>query len=244
MTQQQLTLNLSLQDGFRFESFYITRENAELVQVLENLAKGKPMDNLLQCFIWGQAQSGKSHLLQACCYRASQCGLRVAYVPLKLLLPHGTRMIAGLDNANVIAIDDIDVLVSNPDLTEAQQKEWEAFFFHFINNAREKQQKLLFTAERNPRNLSFLLADLSSRLIWGASYALTPLSDQDMFLALQLRARQRGFELQDRVIDYLYKRYPRNLSRLVGLLERLDKESLRQGKKITIPFVKSLDNAD
>lgn len=240
MAQQQLTLNLSLQDGFRFESFYITRENADLVQVLENLSLSNTLEGIQQWFIWGQAQSGKSHLLQACCYRASQCGLSVAYVPLKLLLPYGTRMIRGLEKAQIIAIDDIDLITSDASLAEEKKKEWEAFFFHFINKARENQQKLLFTAQQNPRNLSFQLADLSSRLVWGASYALVPLSDHEMFLALQLRARQRGFEIQDRVIGFLYKRFPRNLTHLVELLEMLDKESLRQGKKITVPFVKSL----
>jgi DnaA family protein len=249
---QQLTLNLNLQDGFRFESFYIKKDNADIVNLLQSLSSTNtsPLSHeLQQVFLWGSEQSGKSHLLQACCYQAAKNGKKINYLPMKAMKAYGTEMLTGFDQAEILLIDDLHEVIGGGDeslnkaLNKALNKEWETFFFHLINRARQNQQKLVFSAQMNPRQMHCILPDLASRLIWGAVYQLHGLQDQEMFSALRLRARQRGFEIQERVIDYLYKRYPRKLAYLMELLETLDKESLRAGKKITVPFVKSvLDN--
>jgi DnaA family protein len=238
---QQLTLNLNLQDGFRFESFYTTKDNADVVSLLQNLSSKNrsPLSNeLQQIFLWGSEQSGKSHLLQASCYQASKNSKHISYLPMKSMKSYGTQMLTGFDQSDILLIDDLHEVVGTDD--ESINKEWETFFFHLINRARQNQQKLVFSAQTNPRQMNIALPDLASRLIWGAVYQLHGLQDQEMFSALRLRARQRGFEIQERVIDYLYKRYPRRLAYLMDLLEVLDKESLRAGKKITVPFVKSV----
>jgi DnaA family protein len=57
---------------------------------------------------------------------------------------------------------------------------------------------------------------------------------------LQLRARQRGFELPDDVAHYLLRRAPRDPASLFALLDRLDYASLAAQRKLTIPFVREL----
>ena len=48
--------------------------------------------------------------------------------------------------------------------------------------------------------------------------------------------------VSDEVCSYLLKRFPRDLNKLIELLDQLDKESLVQQKKVTVPFVKSVLN--
>ena len=50
----------------------------------------------------------------------------------------------------------------------------------------------------------------------------------------------RGFELSDDVGNYLLRHYQRNLADLFVLLERLDRVSLAEQRRLTVPFVKSV----
>ena len=223
---QQLTLDISLRDGFQFESFYTNRDNADVVNLLKLIALDKEQG---QFFFWGKTQTGKSHLLQACCQKASITA-GISYLPLKSLSHYGVDCFKNIYNASLVVIDDIDIVLGKP--------EWEEALFHLINETRQNKQTLLLSASNGPRHLNCKLPDLASRLLWGASYQVHELSDQDKFLALQLRARQRGFEIPDHIVDYLYKRYPRELDTLMDILNNIDKKSLSTGRKITLPLIK------
>jgi DnaA family protein len=234
MTPQQLTLNVNLRDRFRFESFYIDKEseksNDETCKVLQEFVSAtEAQQNLL----WGEKFSGKSHLLQACCAVESLANRPVSYIPLKVLSEHGTSVLQGLSHARLIVIDDVDTVIGH-------DKDWEIALFNLINQTRENKQRLLLSSSENPRMLKCILPDLASRLIWGGSYQLHALTDEEKPKALQARAKQRGFELNDRVIEYLFRRYPRDISSLMAILDKLDEESLRQKMVITVPFVKQV----
>ena len=229
---KQLTLKIALRDGLRFSSFYSNDQNSQTYFTLKAFSEASQIIGIQQIFLWGEEKSGKSHLLQACCYQLAEQGLHASYLPLKALSLYGTRILSGLHNSDLIVIDDIDTVLGD--------KDWEEALFNLINNALSSGQRLLFSATKNPRDLKCYLPDLSSRLIWGSSYQITALSNQEKPKILQSRAQQRGFSLDDRVIDYIYKRYPRDMESLLEILDRLDRESLQQKAKITIPFVKQV----
>lgn len=231
MPTQQLALNVNLRDGYRFKSFYtaVNSENAETLDILRQFISAiEPQQNIL----WGEASSGKTHLLQACCAKEAEKYRSVTYIPLKILASSGVDVLTGLSHSALIVLDDIDRVIGD--------KPWEVALFHLINRCRESKQRLLMSSTQNPRKLDCVLPDLASRLIWGGSYQLQALSDDDKPKAIQARAEQRGFKLTDRVIEYLYRRYPRDIESLMELLDKLDKESLRQKAVITIPFVKDV----
>lgn len=228
---QQLALDIGLRDGFRFESFYTdtNSENNETVRILESfLASTEQQQN----YLWGQTKSGKTHLLQACCAKVAKNLQPITYIPLKAFENIGPAIIDGLAHSQFIAIDDIDIILGN--------RNWEVALFNLINLTRENGQNLLLSSTQNPRLLDCTLPDLASRLIWGGSYQLHTLNDEEKHKALQARARQRGFELTDRVVEYLFRRYPRDIESLTQILNKLDEESLRQKTLITIPFVKQV----
>jgi DnaA family protein len=84
------------------------------------------------------------------------------------------------------------------------------------------------------------LPDLTSRLGRGLTLRLRPLDDKAKSLALQCRARNRGFALPDDVISFLLRRYPRDTHSLFELLERVDDLTLTEKRVVTIPLVKRL----
>ncbi|MCF6190538.1 MAG: DnaA regulatory inactivator Hda [Cocleimonas sp.] len=228
---EQLTLNVNLRDGYIFESYYVEPEaaNTEVVSVLQSIfVSKKPQQNI----IWGEKSSGKTHLLQACCAKAADVHHTVSYIPLKFFKAYGTEVLEGLSQSKLLVIDDIDEVLGD--------KDWEVALFNLINVTRENGQSLLLSISENPRKLEGVLPDLASRLIWGGSYQLQALTDEEKPKALQARAEQRGFKLKDNVIEYVYRRYPRDIESLMEILNKLDEESFRQKALITIPFAKQI----
>lgn len=233
MSSEQLALNVNLKEGLRFESFFAEEgsANSELLNILKNFV-GTP--EAQQNIVWGESLSGKTHLLQACCAKQAENNQSVSYIPLKLLSLHGAEVLHGLANSSLVVVDDVDSVIGD--------KVWETALFNLINQTRDKQQHLLLSSTNNPRQLECVLPDLASRLIWGGSYQLQTLSDEDKPKALKAKASQRGFELSDRVVDYLFRHYPRDIESLMDILNKLDQESLRLKTKITVPFVKQVLN--
>jgi len=233
MSSEQLTLNVNLKEGLRFESFFVEAQssNAETLQILQGFVESSEQQ---QNIVWGESLSGKTHLLQACCAKQAQSKNSVSYIPLKILSLHGPDVLQGMSNSPLVVIDDVDSVIGN--------KAWETALFNLINQTRDNNQRLLLSSQNNPRQLDCVLSDLASRLIWGGSYQLQILSDEDKPKALKARATQRGFDLNDRVLDYLFRHYPRDIESLMDILNKLDEESLRQKTKITVPFVKDVLN--
>ena len=232
---EQLTLNVNLRDGYIFDSYYVAPEsdNIEIVSILQALFTTKEAQ---QNIIWGEKLSGKTHLLQACCAKAAEVFRTVSYIPLKDFKPYGIEVLEGLSQSQLLVIDDIEEVLGD--------KEWEVALFNLINITRENGQSLLLSSVQNPRKLEGILPDLASRLIWGGSYQLQALTDEEKPKALQSRAEQRGFKLSDRVIEYVYRRYPRDIESLMDILNKLDEESFRQKSLITVPFAKEILEAD
>ncbi len=229
---KQLTLNISLRDGLRFSSFYYNDDNSQVYFILKAFAEATQRIGIQQILLWGDAQTGKSHLLQACCYQLAEQGLHASYLPLKILAAHGSKILSGLHHSDLIVIDDIDTVL--------EDKDWEEALFNLINQAHLVGQRLLFSISNNPNELKCRFPELLTHLLWGSSYQLKQLSEKEKPHLLQFRAQRRGFIINDQVIDYIYKRYPHDIGSLLKILDKLDQESLQRKAKITIPFVKQV----
>lgn len=218
---QQLTLGIHLRDDATFDNYFVSQNE----QVVYNLKQ----QNEPYVFLFGENGSGKSHLLQAACHEIGQKGLPVVYLPLSEdgLMP---AMLDGLENMSLIALDDIQEVIGDD--------KWEYALFNLYNRVREKGASMLVSSSQPLASLNIKLADLRSRLSWGPTFKLSSLSDSEKTHALQQRAKNRGLELADEVVTYLLKRSPRDMSSLFSLFEKLDKASMVEKRKLTIPFIK------
>jgi DnaA family protein len=227
----QLPLGLALRDSARFNSFY-PGQNLETVHGLQLSAtgRGEPL-----VYVVGSRGMGKTHLLQAACYEAAQNGRTTAYMPLRELLAFTVTVFDGLEQLDLVCIDDVAAI--------AGYEDWERGLFDLFNRVRQSAGTMLIAGEKRPDQAGFLLPDLVSRLGWGVIYVLKPLADHDVIAALACRARARGLQLPEETAQYLLRRFPRDLATLVALFDTLDAASLIEQRRLTVPFVKSvLDN--
>ena len=221
----QLALPLRLQDHAVFESF-LPVGNESLVAFLRETAETGAGPG---GWIWGASATGKTHLLQAVCERA---GDRSQFLPLKELIDAGPGILDGLASRHFVCLDDVDCLSGDDD--------WEVGLFELVNALTDAGHVLICSAAAAPREAGFRLPDLVSRFSRLPSFHLTPLFDAERMAALQLRARHRGIDLPDDTASYLLTRSQRDMASLYALLDKLDAESLREQRKLTIPFVKKV----
>ena len=225
---QQLTLNIAQPLAYSFESF-VSGSNEQLVTRLQMLADGSLAGNL---YVWGDPGCGKSHLLQAVCDLVQDHQRHGIYLSCRQLLELPAEAIEGLEQLDLVALDDIDVL--------AGHEEWEEAMFHFYNRAAMESTSLLFSARVSPQGIGVQLPDLKSRLNAGETYRLAALSDADKRQFLTQAAQQRGFHLNDDVADFIMQRSARDTVSLQKIIECLDHTSLTEQRRITVPFVKKV----
>ncbi len=219
----QLVLPLRLADHAVFDSFHAAG-NEVLVATLAEAAAGQGGHG---CWLWGASSTGKTHLLQATCDRAGDSSV---YVPLSMFRDTAPGILEGLAGRQTICIDDVDAVAGDAD--------WEAALFDLCNQVTDAGGQLVVSARSTPRESSFELEDLRSRLSRLPIFHLRPLDDEQRVAALQLRARHRGFELPGETARYLLKRSKRDMASLFDVLDKLDLESLRAQRRLTIPFVR------
>ncbi|WP_392553540.1 DnaA inactivator Hda [Orbus wheelerorum] len=231
MNSQQLVLPVSLPDTETFTSFY-TGDNLLLLNYLKEILNKSGFYSL---YTWSAFLSGKTHLLHASCYYLSHLDKRISYIPLEQHFLLEPDILLGLDDYDLVCLDNIDKIAGN--------KAWEVAIFDLFNRLLENNNsKLLITSNASPKQVPFILPDLISRLEWGQVYQLKELSDEDKLYALQLRALLRGFELPTDVGLFLLKRVDRDMKTLSNLLDKLDKITITEQRKLTIPFIKTVFN--
>ncbi|WP_163936108.1 DnaA inactivator Hda [Paraferrimonas sp. SM1919] len=223
----QLSLQVHLPDDETFESYY-SAGNDQLISSLRLSAKGQ---GEACTYLWGAGQSGRTHLLHAACAEATEQGRQTFYLPFSIQASMSPAILEGLENLDLICIDDVDQIAGNPI--------WEEALFHFYNRVLETgKASLVLTATAPVKEAGFLLPDLKSRLQWGVSYQLQPIADEQKLQALQHRAELRGLQLPEDAGRFLINRLTRDMRTLYDVLDRLDKASLVHKRRLTIPFIK------
>jgi DnaA family protein len=188
-------------------------------------------------WVLGVPGVGKTHLLQASCALAGQRGLTSAYLPLATSKDLVPGLLAGFEQLDLVALDDVDAIAGQP--------AWEQALFTLYNELLELGGRLACSAELPPTGVPFALPDLASRLSSSVVHRLQPLAESDQGLALRRRAAHRGLELPDETLSYLTRRAPRDFAALCRLLDELDTEALVAQRRLTVPFVRQvLDRAD
>ena len=223
----QLPLGLQLRVPTRLDDF-VFGANAPLRDLLQQQLQrtGEPL-----ILVHGEPGSGRTHLLLGQCSAARQAGLQVAYLPCSELGGLAPEMLEGLENLDLVAIDDVHRL--------ARHGAWETALFNLFNRARAGHCRLLISAAASAAHLDFALPDLRSRLAWGVTYRLQPLNDRQREALLQNLARRRGLSMPAEVARYLVERHARDTRSLVRLIERLDHDSLAEQRRLSIPFVRT-----
>ncbi|MDR1367234.1 MAG: DnaA regulatory inactivator Hda, partial [Candidatus Accumulibacter sp.] len=214
---RQLLLDILFENPPRLDNF-IAGENGEALTGLA--AWLSPENRELSLFLWGEAGSGKTHLLRAC-----GALYHDAAADPNPVFSNGTPPFQAVDNVDA--------------LSETGQ----IALFDRFNALRVSGGRLITASSWAPRELAFR-EDLRTRLASGLVYRLTPLSDDEKRKALKAQAQARGILLSDETIDYLLLRAPRDMRTLSSLLDALDRRALEDKRAVTLPLLREMLRAD
>ena len=227
MSVPQLPLALRYPPDQRLENFIAAPQGT--VAQLTGIATQPGADWL---YVVGPAGTGKTHLSLALCAATDQAGRRAAYLPLVAASGRLREALDALEGNDVLALDGLEAIAGN--------REDEVALFDFHNRARSAGLNVLYSASEIPDALGLCLPDLRSRLSQCARLVLPTMEDATRAAVLRDRAQRRGLVLEEAAIDWLLTRTDRDLSRLLLLLDRLDRESLAAQRRITVPFLKQV----
>ncbi|MCQ4164806.1 DnaA regulatory inactivator Hda [Tahibacter harae] len=225
---QQLPLGWRWPAQQRFETFF-TGGNAAAVDLLQRIAAGAEQ---AWVYLHGAEGSGRTHLLMAACQAASGAGLTAQYLPLAALGADRDEAIRGFGGSDLLVVDDVDAI--------AGDRAAEHALFDLYNRCRAEGSTLAFVATAPPAQIGLGLPDLVSRLSSCTQVALRSLDDAQRREVLRSRAEARGIALDETVLDFLFTHYARDLGSLGNLLDRVDRASLAEQRRVTVPFLRRL----
>jgi DnaA family protein len=223
----QIPLQLMPRRDSRFEDF-VSGPNHALVEALKHV----PEEPGSLVFLSGAEGSGKTHLLNALCHETREHQGRAFYLALKRLPEEATASLEGLEELDLVCVDDLHVIAGND--------VWEQALFHCFNRIRENNGRLLISSQKSLSALEFNLADLASRLAWGVSLPLLPLDDQDKLKVIDTHSNALGFSLPDDVQQYLLKHHDRSMTALIQTVENLHHAAQTHKRRITVPLAREV----
>ena len=231
---KQLPLNFGESTIPTLDNFW-PGPNAPVIHELDLFLKQIQNAQSEKCFyLWGSGETGLSHLLQAICFHTQETGKLAAYLPLEQYNDWSLECFDGLDEVDMLCLDNIEAIASEPN--------WQEAVFDCFNRRREANRAIIITGHAAPAVTNLSLPDLKSRLSWGLVFELKALSDDDKVSMLQFRAEKSGLIISQDSIKFIMHHCSRNTKILIGMLKKLEESSLMMQRKITIPFIKELFN--
>lgn len=224
MKGKQIPLALRFPEGARFDSF-VDDGNETVLAALRAFATVPTAPGFL---LSGASGTGKTHLAMAVASMAEDFAL----LPLADLGHQTEPALAATSARAIVIVDDVDAI--------AGHRAAEIALFDLFNRTRDAGGALLITASAPVIRLAITLPDLASRLASLSQLTLATLDDTARRRVIHARGRARGIEVGDDVLDFLFRRYPRDLGGLLGLLDRIDREALVRKRRLTVQLVRDV----
>ncbi len=171
--------------------------------------------------IHGPAGCGKSHIANV---QLARCA--GVLVTQALLKDAGLPDI--LERGPHYVVDDADSGFEEEDL------------LHLYNGLAAAGGTLLLTARASPARWKSQLKDLDSRLKAAASVAIRQPDDDLLESVLAKQFSDRQLLVDQDVISYAAKRMERSLAEVRTIVDKADKLSLMEGRKVTMPLIRGL----
>lgn len=223
---KQIALDIGLASVASFSNFFAGSNDA----ALKHLESGSDtrQQSPVPTYIWGEPGSGKTHLLKAASEALHAQGARVGWMDASSLEPPEF-------NASWAAV----VMDECHLYTAVQQQAAFNWFVNALSTADGQPRWVLAAGNLPPADL-VLREDLRTRLGWGHVFELHALSESERRAVLRVEADARGVFLSDEVMDFMLRRFSRDLSSLMQLLDKLDSYALQTQRAITIPLIRAM----
>jgi DnaA-homolog protein len=202
---------------------FLPGRNIELLQMLEKIVSGQEQERFV--YLWGGLGCGKSHLLHAVVDSYAQNNLKAAYFSCR------SQPEFLLDNdIDCVAIDDVSHLDASAQIR----------LFNLYNQLRDEGHAFFLVSGPAASAQLSMRQDLVTRLGWGLVYQVHELTEEEKVRAMKSHAATCGFDLSQEICHYLLRHGRRDLPSLMTTLDALDRYSLANKRRITIPLLREL----
>jgi chromosomal replication initiator protein len=205
-----------------FDNFVVGKSN-QLAHAAALAVSRNPGGAYNPLFLYGSAGLGKTHLMKAIGREIEQTtDKRVVYVTTEkftndfiaaVSTNRTQRFKDQYRQADVLMFDDVQFLAGK----ESTKEE----FFHTFNALRDDGRQVIMTSDRPPKAIPTLEDRLQSRLVGGMITDLGPPELETRAAILRTKAKERGYEISDEVVDYIAKSIQQNVRELEGALIRI-----------------------
>lgn len=231
-SNSQLTLAVQLPSDETFDSFTSGVEQTCVEQIKTFINAAADTLNSPSLYLFGAHGVGKSHLLHAACSYAQHYGQSSCCMSFSQLKELSLEVLEGIEQFDLVCLDDIQLIAGDVN--------WQQAVFDLYNRVNEQGHKIIISGIDAVGQLNLTLPDLVSRLSWGQTAQLKTLTDDEKITALVLHAKQRGMEMPVEVGKYLINHLARDMASLMVCLNKLDSASIREQRKLTVPFIKQI----
>ena len=226
--------------SYVFETFVEGKSNHVALAASKQVALN-PKGDYNPLFIYGGVGLGKTHLMHAVGNEIlkNEPKKRIVYVHSEKFV---SDMVKALQlgamnefksfyrNADALLIDDIQFFAGK----EQSQEE----FFHTFNALLDRNNQMILTCDKYPKEIDGLEERLKSRLGWGLPVIIDPPELETRAAVLLQKASSMGVALPNDCAIYIAQRIRSNIRELEGALKRVVANAKFTNQEIDIALVK------
>ena len=234
------TEDTKLVPSYVFDTFVEGKSNHVALAASKQVALN-PKGDYNPLFIYGGVGLGKTHLMHAVGNEIlkNEPNKRIVYVHSEKFV---SDMVKALQlgamnefksfyrNADALLIDDIQFFAGK----EQSQEE----FFHTFNALLDRNNQMILTCDKYPKEIDGLEERLKSRLGWGLPVIIDPPELETRAAVLLQKASSMGVPLPNDCAIYIAQRIRSNIRELEGALKRVVANAKFTNQEIDLALVK------
>ncbi|MFK7913011.1 MAG: chromosomal replication initiator protein DnaA [Pseudomonadales bacterium] len=229
-----------LNTDFTFANFVEGKSN-EIARAAAEQVSSNAGTSYNPLLIYGGVGLGKTHLMQAVgnSIRLERPDARVVYVhsqrfvqDMVQAIQRGTMPQFGEHYGSIdcLLLDDIQFFANK---LRSQEE-----FFNVFNNLLQKDNQIILTSDRYPREIKGLEERLQSRFVWGLTVEVEPPELETRVAILMAKAEAERIELETDVAFFIAERIRSNVRELEGALRRVIANARFTGARISVDQVR------
>ena len=225
---------------YDFTSFVVGKSN-RLAHAASLAVAESPGEAYNPLFIWGGVGLGKTHLMHAIGHFIQEHfpNMRMLYLPSEMFT---NELVAAIKNnknvefrnrfrnVDVLMLDDIQFIAGR----DSTQEE----FFHTFNALHSAGKQIIISSDKPPREIARLEERLRSRFEWGLIADISSPDYETRMAILRKKeerdSKEKGYHLDDEVIQYIATNIKSNIRELEGALNRITAMSSLEHREITV----------
>lgn len=232
----------NLNPKYTFDSFIVGSFN-DVAHAAALAVTKNPGSVYNPLFVYGGVGLGKTHLLQAIGNKVKENNpnAKVHYLTSEKFASEFINSIQNKDvhvfkekyrKYNLLIVDDIQFFANKLKIQEE--------FFHIFNTLYERNNQVVFSSDKSPKQIAGLEERLRSRFEGGMMVDISPPEFEARLAILKAKAEIKGFPISDDVLELIASTIQENIRELEGALSSIIGQARIKGGVLNIQDIKEI----